>query len=56
MQVVGEKNFRSSITDIAKQLLSEGIRIEVSGPWPPYHFVDVDLGGANEIMMSDIPV
>jgi hypothetical protein len=54
--VVGEKNFRSSITDIAKQLLSEGIRIEVSGPWPPYHFVDVDLGGANEIMMSDIPV
>jgi len=24
---------------------AQGIRIEVSGPWPPYHFVDIDFDG-----------
>lgn len=53
---VQEKNFRSKITEIAKDLDSMGVTIEVSGPWPPYHFVDIDMDGFHESLSNEMPV
>lgn len=53
--VVGEKNFRARVTTLAQEMRNFGVTIEVSGPWPPYHFVDVDMGGSEEYFMSEIP-
>ncbi len=53
--VVGEKNFRARVTTLAQEMRDSGITIEVSGPWPPYHFVDVDMGGSEEYFSTEIP-
>ena len=48
--VAGEDEFRGEIRKLSSEFHALGIRIEVSGPWPPYHFVDIDFddreGGA----------
>jgi hypothetical protein len=54
--VVGEKNFKARITSLAREMQSAGVTIEVSGPWPPYHFVDVDMDDTQEFYISEIPV
>jgi len=40
-----EAQFRSKALSLASEYESQGIQIEVSGPWPPYHFVDLDSPG-----------
>lgn len=34
--------FRSAAGDLAARLEPRGLRVELSGPWPPYHFVRDD--------------
>ena len=39
-----EEDFREEVRRLSRESQALGIQIEVSGPWPPYHFVDVDFG------------
>ena len=39
-----EEDFREEARRLSREFQALGIQIEVSGPWPPYHFVDVDFG------------
>lgn len=43
--VASEDDFREDIRKLSGEFHALGIRIEVSGPWPPYHFVDIDFDG-----------
>ena len=43
--ISGELQFKMQTTKIATEFEAFGIQIEVSGPWPPYHFIDIDLNG-----------
>ena len=43
--VASEDDFREEIRKLSGEFHALGIRIEVSGPWPPYHFVDIDFDG-----------
>ena len=54
--IVNEKNFKARIADLATEFAACGISIEVSGPWPPYHFVEIDLDGSSESSLTGIPV
>ena len=54
--LVQEKNFRSKITEIAQELNPLGVTIEVSGPWPPYHFVDIDMDDFPKSISTEMPV
>lgn len=38
-----EAEFLRRCDDLAESLSAEGFRLERSGPWPPYHFVSVEL-------------
>ena len=42
--VASEESFREEVRKLSGEFHALGIRIEVSGPWPPYHFVDIDFG------------
>lgn len=48
--VASENEFREEVRKLSGEFHALGIQIEVSGPWPPYHFVDMDYddleGGA----------
>ncbi len=52
--ISGELQFKMQTSKIAAEFEAFGIRIEVSGPWPPYHFIDIDLDGNDAI--EGIPV
>ncbi len=54
--LVQEKNFRSKITEIAQELNPLGVTIEVGGPWPPYHFVDIDMDDFPKSISTEMPV
>ena len=43
--ISGKLQFKMQTTKIATEFEAFGIQIEVSGPWPPYHFIDIDLNG-----------
>ncbi|SDS59572.1 GvpL/GvpF family gas vesicle protein [Actinopolymorpha singaporensis] len=34
-----QDEFDANLRDVARQYADDGLRVEVSGPWPPYHFV-----------------
>lgn len=36
-----EQVFFAGVTDLAARLAPAGISVEVSGPWPPYNFIDL---------------
>lgn len=38
-----EQRFLGTLDELQETLSSQGIRIEKTGPWPPYHFVTVRL-------------
>jgi hypothetical protein len=42
--MASEEDFRTEVRKLSSEFHALGIRIEVSGPWPPYHFVDIDFG------------
>ena len=46
--MASEEDFRTEVRKLSSEFHALGIRIEVSGPWPPYHFVDIDFGGGME--------
>ncbi len=46
--MASEEDFRAEVRKLAAEFNALGIHIEVSGPWPPYHFVDIDFGGSSE--------
>ena len=52
--ISGELQFKMQTLKIATEFEAFGIQIEVSGPWPPYHFIDIDLDG--NVAMEGIPV
>jgi len=43
--MASEEEFRAEVRKLSSEFHALGIQIEVSGPWPPYHFVDIDFGG-----------
>ena len=45
--VAMEDDFREEVRKLSGEFHALGITIEVSGPWPPYHFVDIDFGNAD---------
>ena len=54
--IVDEKNFKAKVAELAREFAACGVSIEVSGPWPPYHFVELNLGGDSATSQSEIPV
>lgn len=46
--MASEDDFRMEVRKLSSEFHALGIRIEVSGPWPPYHFVNIDFGGGQE--------
>lgn len=51
--MASEEEFRAEVRKLSGEFSALGIQIEVSGPWPPYHFVDVDFGGDLVAEMED---
>lgn len=43
VDAAAEPEFLRSCDELARELSLEGIRVDRSGPWPPYHFVAVEL-------------
>lgn len=43
--IASEEEFKHAVKTLSAEYDAQGIRIEVSGPWPPYHFVDIDFDG-----------
>ncbi len=41
-----EELFQATIEEIASESMSLGLRFELTGPWPPYHFVDAGESGS----------
>jgi hypothetical protein len=41
VRVGAEKKFRASVERMQKQLGSRGLELGLTGPWPPYHFVEM---------------
>ncbi|MET9021745.1 GvpL/GvpF family gas vesicle protein [Actinopolymorpha sp. NPDC004070] len=39
-----QEEFDTALGDVARQYAADGLRVEVSGPWPPYHFVRMPAG------------
>jgi hypothetical protein len=39
------EGFRSLVEELRRRHASDGIEVELTGPWPPYHFVAVEAGG-----------
>ena len=35
------KDFKGLFQELAKEATQKGILLELTGPWPPYNFVDV---------------
>ncbi len=52
--ISGELQFKMQTSKIAAEFEAFGIQIEVSGPWPPYHFIDIDLDG--NVAIEGMPV
>lgn len=50
--MASEEEFRTEVRKLSSEFHALGIRIEVSGPWPPYHFVDIDFGGSSAEAMA----
>jgi len=50
--MASEEEFRTEVRKLSSEFHALGIRIEVSGPWPPYHFVDIDFGGGSVEAMA----
>ena len=38
-----QRLFFTAVEEAAAKLVSEGITVEVTGPWPPYNFVDLGV-------------
>jgi Gas vesicle synthesis protein GvpL/GvpF len=38
-----EQAFRATLTELESRYGPDGVQYELTGPWPPYNFVDVDL-------------
>jgi hypothetical protein len=36
-----ERLFLAGVEEVAARLARDGITVEVSGPWPPYNFVEL---------------
>jgi hypothetical protein len=36
--------FGSAFTELARRLSAEGLELELTGPWPPYHFSEAAAG------------
>lgn len=51
--MASEEDFRAEVRKLSSEFQALGIQIEVSGPWPPYHFVDVDFGGDHASAIED---
>ena len=41
-----EEVFQALIEELASESMSLGLRFELTGPWPPYHFVDAGESGS----------
>jgi|GEM_PF-3401854 len=39
-----DESFQSIVEEVAGECLGLGFRFELSGPWPPYHFVEIERG------------
>ncbi|MFD2081833.1 Gas vesicle synthesis protein GvpL/GvpF [Actinopolymorpha cephalotaxi] len=39
-----QEEFDTALREVARQYAADGLRVEVSGPWPPYHFVRMPSG------------
>jgi hypothetical protein len=42
VRVAGEGEFREAVESLRGELGPEGISFELTGPWPPYNFVEVE--------------